>query len=324
MPTSAIASSAQPAHTRMTCARAGSPTMPIPSTDGPAQLATPADLRSWSSECHAAGLSVGMVPTMGALHAGHRALIDRAVAENDRVVVTVFVNPAQFGPTEDFARYPRDLGADLAVLGSAGVHAAFVPRVEAMYPAGMTTGVRVAGKLGDTLEGAIRPGHFDGVALVVTKLLVAGLPDRAYFGQKDAQQCAVVRHLARDLDTGVEIVVCPTVRDTDGLAISSRNVYLSREERARALAIPLSLAAAIARFEAGERDAISLATTDRSFLENAGLDVDYVAVVEAEDFAEVETAVPTNQIVLAARIGSTRLIDVVRLGVDTAPVGRGV
>ena len=265
-----------------------------------------------------------MVPTMGALHAGHRALIERAVAENDRAVVTIFVNPAQFGPGEDFARYPRTMDADLAVLGAAGVHAAFVPTVETMYPPGVVTRLDIAGPLGDRLEGASRPGHFNGVALIVTKLLVAGMPDRAYFGQKDAQQCAVVRHLARDLDTGVEIVVCPTVRDTDGLAISSRNLYLSPEERARASAIPSSLAAAMARFEAGERDATALATTVRSFLENEGLDVDYVAVVEAEDFAEVETAVPANQIVLAARIGSTRLIDVVRLGVDTAPVGRGV
>jgi pantoate--beta-alanine ligase len=298
--------------------------MPTPSTDAPELLATPEELRRLSATWHAAGLSVGMVPTMGALHAGHRALIDRAVAENDRVVVTIFVNPAQFGPGEDFARYPRTMDADLAVLGAAGVHAAFVPTVETMYPPGMVTRLDVAGPLGDRLEGASRPGHFNGVALIVTKLLVAGMPDRAYFGQKDAQQCAVVRHLARDLDTGVEIVVCPTVRDTDGLAISSRNLYLRPEERARASAIPSSLVAVMARFEAGERDATALATTVRSFLENKGLDVDYVAVVEAEDFAEVETAVPTNEIVLAARIGRTRLIDVVRLGVDTAPVGRGV
>jgi len=298
--------------------------MPTPSTDAPELLDTPSELRRRSASWHAAGLSVGMVPTMGALHAGHRALIARPGPENDRVVVTIFVNPAQFGPGEDFGRYPRTLDADLAVLAAAGVHAAFVPTVVTMYPPGMVTGLDITGPLGDRLEGASRPGHFNGVALIVTKLLVAGIPDRAYFGQKDAQQCAVVRHLARDLDTGAEIVVCPTVRDTDGLAISSRNVYLSPEERARALAIPSSLAAAIHRFEAGERDATSLATTVRSFLENAGLDVDYVAVVEAEDFAEVETAVPTNQIVLAARIGSTRLIDVVRLGVDTAPVGGGV
>jgi pantoate--beta-alanine ligase len=298
--------------------------MPTPSTDVPERLATPADLRRWSAKWHAAGASVGMVPTMGALHAGHRSLIDRAVAENNRVVVTIFVNPAQFGPREDFARYPRSLDADLAMIAAAGVHAAFVPSVETMYPDDRVTGLGISGPLGERLEAASRPGHFNGVALIVTKLLVAGIPDRAYFGQKDAQQCAVVRHLARDLDTGVDIVVCPTVRDPDGLAISSRNVYLSAEERARALAIPTGLANAMARFEAGESDATSLATIVRSGLEEKGLDVDYVAVVKADDFSEVETAVPTNQIVLAARIGSTRLIDVVRLGIDTAPVGRGV
>jgi pantoate--beta-alanine ligase len=298
--------------------------MPTPSTDAPELLATPADLRRWSANWQGAGATVGMVPTMGALHAGHRSLIDHAMAENDRVVVTIFVNPAQFGPREDFARYPRTLEADLAMLGAAGVHAAFVPSVETMYPQDRVTGLGIAGPLGERLEAASRPGHFNGVALIVTKLLVAGIPDRAYFGQKDAQQCAVVRHLARDLDTGVEIVVCPTVRDPDGLAISSRNVYLTAGERIRALAIPSSLANAMARFEAGERDATSLATIVRSRLDKEGLDVDYVAVVEAESFSEVETAVPTNQIVLAARIGSTRLIDVVRLGVDTAPVGRGV
>ncbi len=212
--------------------------MPTRSTDLLERLATPDELLAWSDRCHLAGQTVGMVPTMGALHAGHRALIDRAVAENDRVVVTIFVNPAQFGPSEDFSRYPRTLDADLATVAAAGAHAAFVPSVETMYPAGLTTRIHVDGHLGDRLEGASRPGHLDGVALVVTKLLVAGRPDRAYFGQKDAQQCAVVRHLARDLDTGSEIVVCPTVRDTDGLAISSRNVYLSPEDRVAARSIP--------------------------------------------------------------------------------------
>ncbi len=297
--------------------------MPTRSTDLPEQLATPDQLLAWSDSCHLAGQTVGMVPTMGALHAGHRALIDRAVAENDRVVVSIFVNPAQFGPNEDFARYPRNLDADLATVAAAGAHAVFVPSVETMYPSGLTTRIRVEGHLGTRLEGAIRPGHLDGVALIVTKLLVAGRPDRAYFGQKDAQQCAVVRHLARDLDTGSEIVVCPTVRDTDGLAISSRNVYLSPEDRVAARSIPASLAAAMAEFDAGQRDVSVLTSAVRSTLEAAGLSVDYAAVVEADGFAEVETAVPTNQIVVAARIGGTRLIDVVRLGVDTAPVGRG-
>jgi pantoate--beta-alanine ligase len=298
--------------------------MLTPSTDVLELLHTPAGLRRWSVGRHAAGQTVGMVPTMGALHAGHLGLIDRAVAENDRVVVTIFVNPAQFGPSEDFARYPRSLDADLAVARSAGVDAVFAPTVEAMYPLGQVTKVHVDGPLGNDLEGASRPGHLDGVALVVSKLLVAGLPDRAYFGQKDAQQSAVVRHLARDLDTGVEIVICPTVRDPDGLAISSRNVYLSQEDRVRARAIPTSLGAALGQFDRGERGAATLKSAVRAALEAAGLEVDYVAVVEPNEFTEVETAVPTNQIVLAARIGGTRLIDVVRLGVDTAPVGRGV
>ena len=298
--------------------------MPTPSTDGLTRLDTPAELRQWSMACHAAGQSVGMVPTMGALHAGHRALIDRAVLENDRVVVTIFVNPAQFGPNEDFRRYPRNLDADLAVVTAAGAHAAFVPSVDAMYPPGQTTRVHVAGPLGETLEGASRPGHFDGVALVVAKLLAAGVPDRAYFGQKDAQQSAVVRHLVQDLDLAVDVVVCPTVRDADGLAISSRNVYLSLEDRVRARAIPGSLSAALRQFDAGEYKTAALKSNVRAVLDAAGLDVDYVAVVEPDDFTEVETAVPTCQIVVAARIGTTRLIDVVRLGVDTAPVGRGV
>jgi pantoate--beta-alanine ligase len=298
--------------------------MPTRSTDGLTRLDTPADLRRWSQACHAAGWSVGMVPTMGALHAGHRALIDRAVAENDRVVVTIFVNPAQFGPSEDFARYPRNLDADLAMVVSAGAAAAFIPSVDAMYPPGQLTRVHIDGPLGNRLEAASRPGHVDGVALVVSKLLVAGLPDRAYFGQKDAQQCAVVRRLARDLDTGVDIVVCPIVRDTDGLAISSRNAYLSQEDRVRARAIPTSLSGALRRFDEGERDAAALKFAINAELDAAGFHVDYVAVVESEGFTEVERAAPTNQIALAARIGGTRLIDVVRLGVDTAPVGRGV
>jgi len=273
---------------------------------------------------HAAGQRVGMVPTMGALHAGHRALIDRAVRENDQVVVTIFVNPAQFGPSEDFSRYPRSLDADLAVIESAGANAAFLPSVDAMYPPGQITRVHIAGSLGETLEGASRPGHFDGVALVVSKLLAAGVPDRAYFGQKDAQQSAVVRHLVRDLDLAVDIVICPTVRDIDGLAISSRNVYLSHEDRVRARAIPGSLSAALRQFDAGEHGTAALKSNVRAVLDAAGLAVDYVAVVEPDDFTEVETAVPTCQIVVAARIGATRLIDVARLGVDTAPVGRGV
>src|SRR5438105_5921254 len=187
--------------------------MPTRSTDRLVRLATPDQLRRWSLRCHAAGMTVGLVPTMGALHRGHLSLVERAVAECDRVVVSVFVNPAQFAPGEDFESYPRTLDQDLAALSDAGVHALFAPSVETVYPPGSATVVHVDGPLGRVLEAEHRPGHFDGVALVVAKLLAAARPDRAYFGQKDAQQCAVVRRLAADLDTGVQIAVCPVVRE---------------------------------------------------------------------------------------------------------------
>jgi pantoate--beta-alanine ligase len=216
--------------------------------DPPRQLTTPEELRRWSERCRAAGLLVGLVPTMGAFHAGHRSLIKRARADCDRVVVSIFVNPRQFGPGEDIDRYPRSLDKDLALLTEERVDAVFVPSVDAMYGQSSATTVRVDDSIGGLLEGAHRPGHFDGVALVVAKLLIAGRPQRAYFGQKDAQQCAVVRRVARDLDTGVEIVVGPVVRDHDGLALSSRNVYLDADERRRALAIPAGLSAAAAAF----------------------------------------------------------------------------
>ena len=294
--------------------------MPTRTTDAPPQLTTPAELRRWSLRCHAAGMSVGLVPTMGALHAGHASLIGRARDECDRVVVSIFVNPAQFGPGEDLARYPRPLEADLALVAAMGAHAVFAPDVDAMYQPGRATAVHVGGDLTERFEGASRPGHFDGVALVVTKLLVAARPDRAYFGHKDAQQCAVVRRLARDLDTGVEIVVCPTIRDPDGLALSSRNAYLSPDDRARALAIPRGLAAAAACFESGERAAAVLIEAARRPLEAVDAAIDYVALVDPETFKDVETPAPGCEILVAARIGNARLIDVLQLGVDAAPV----
>src|ERR1700716_285859 len=175
-------------------------------------------------------LAIGLVPTMGALHAGHLSLVERARAENSIVIVSIFVNPIQFGPGEDFQRYPRDPDRDAALLRRAGVDAVYRPAVDEMYPSGSSTRVRVSG-VSEPLEGLARPGHFEGVATVVTKLFTATEPDRAYFGQKDAQQVAVVKRLASDLDTGVEIRVCSTVREADGLALSSRNVYLTPEER---------------------------------------------------------------------------------------------
>ncbi len=290
----------------------------------PRILDTPAALRLQSERWRAAGLGVGLVPTMGALHRGHRSLIARAREECDRVVVSIFVNPTQFGRGEDLTRYPRPLERDLDLLDAERVDAAFVPAVEAMYPEGATTTVRVQGPLGEAFEGAHRPGHFDGVATVVTKLLVAARPDRAYFGQKDAQQLAVVQRLARDLDTGVEIVACPLVRDADGLALSSRNAYLGAEERAQALAIPRGLAAAATLWEAGERRADRLVDAVRAELgRSAMLQPDYVAVVDPESFTEVAEAARGCRIVLAGRMPSARLIDTIRLGCDPVPARAG-
>ena len=263
-------------------------------------------------------MAVGLVPTMGALHQGHLRLVRRARAECDRVVASIFVNPRQFGPAEDLARYPRAPTSDLEALAAAGVDAVFMPAVEAMYPPGAATAVRVRGPVGERFEAEHRPGHFDGVALVVAKLFVAARPERAYFGAKDAQQCALVTRLAADLDTGVQVVVCPTVRDADGLALSSRNAYLGSEQRVRARAIPAGLAAAGALYEAGERDPEVLVARVRTELDAANLAVDYVAIVD-EGFMDVETVVRGCQIVVAARIDATRLIDSLRLGIDEMP-----
>jgi pantoate--beta-alanine ligase len=248
--------------------------------------------------------TIGLVPTMGALHAGHRSLIDRARAENTKVVVSIFVNPLQFGPNEDLARYPRPVESDLDMLRSAEVDAVYIPRVEDMYPEGSSTRVAVDG-VAAPLEGAFRPGHFEGVATVVTKLLWAVKPDRAYFGQKDAQQVAVVRRLAVDLDTGVEIVACPTVREADGLAVSSRNAYLNPSERAAAASLSRALRTAAESYQAGVRDPAALRSVIRQVIEGEPLaQIDYAEVVDPGNFSS-----PGTLAVLAVRIGSTRLID---------------
>ena len=287
----------------------------------PISIETPVALRRWSERIRRGGSTVGLVPTMGALHAGHVSLIRAARRDCDHVVVSVFVNPTQFAVGEDLARYPRPLADDLELCRMEGVDAVFVPTVEAMYPAGATTSVTVGPPLATTLEGALRPGHFDGVATVVAKLFAAARPDRAYFGRKDAQQCAVVRRLVSDLDLGVEVVVCPLVRDCDGLALSSRNRYLTVAERDQALAIPAALALAARRFAAGERAAARLVAAARAELTSApDLAVDYVAMVEPATFAPVRVARVRCEILIAARIGGTRLIDVLRLGVEEPPV----
>lgn len=241
---------------------------------------------------------------MGALHAGHLSLVERARLENELVVVSVFVNPIQFGPNEDLERYPRDWNHDFKMLEAAEVDAVYRPSVMAMYPPEASTRVRVGG-LTDTLEGAARPGHFEGVATVVTKLFAAVEPDRAYFGQKDAQQAAVVNRLSRDLDLGVEIRVVPTVREPDGLALSSRNVYLSAEERHAALAISAALREAAGAYASGERDQARLRARLAARLALEPLvKPEYAELVDPATFRK-----PGTLAVIAAKVGKTRLID---------------
>lgn len=238
------------------------------------------------------------------------------------MVVSIFVNPRQFGASEDIDRYPQTLDDDVRMLTHERADAVFVPTAEAMYGRDNATSVHVDTALTGVLEGAHRPGHFDGVALIVAKLLVACRPQRAYFGQKDAQQCTVVRRLAADLDTGAEIVVCPVIRDADGLALSSRNAYLTADERGRALAIPIGLSAAAEAYGEGERRAATLCALVRQAMARAGFVIDYVVAVDAGTLAEVDAAGPGCQILVAGRMGATRLIDVIRLGIDAAPLGR--
>jgi len=248
--------------------------------------------------------TIGLVPTMGALHAGHRSLIERAKAENSKVVVSIFVNPLQFGAGEDLSRYPRPVERDLEMLREAKVDAVYMPRVEDMYPVGATTRV-VVGGVAEPLEGAARPRHFEGVATVVAKLFWAVEPDRAYFGQKDAQQVAVVRRLAADLDTGVEIVACPIVREADGLAVSSRNVYLSPDERRQAAGLSRALRMAASAYQSGEHDPAVLSTLMRNVIGGEPLArIDYAEVVDPGNFSS-----PGSLAVLAVRFGQTRLID---------------
>lgn len=251
----------------------------------------------------------GFVPTMGYLHEGHLSLIRRARAENDLVAVSIFVNPTQFGPHEDYNRYPRDLERDLRLLEPLQVDLVFVPSVEEMYPPGFQTWVIVE-ELSRPLEGASRPGHFRGVATVVAKLFNIVQPDRAYFGQKDAQQAVVIRRMVRDLNFPVEIVVCPTVREPDGLALSSRNTYLNPQERQAATILFRALQAAKARYEAGERDGERLREAMREVLRGEPLArVDYVSVADPETLEELSRVEGPAFLSLAVYIGNTRLID---------------
>jgi len=266
-------------------------------------------MKEASARAHASGATIGLVPTMGALHAGHVALVRRARAQADVVVVSIFVNPTQFGPGEDFASYPRDLARDCDLLAAEGVDIVFAPQPDEIYPPGATTFVEVAG-LSDVLEGKSRPGHFRGVATVVTKLFEIVKPQVAVFGQKDAQQAIIVRRMAADLLMDVEVLVLPTKRDDDGVALSSRNVYLSADERRAAKAIPRALEAGRVALASGEHDpGRILAAAREPIVAEPLLRIDYLELVDADRLQPVTRAQGEMLLVAAVFAGKTRLID---------------
>ena len=263
----------------------------------------------WDAARRALAGPVGFVPSMGFLHAGHISLVQRARAECASVAVSIFVNPTQFGPKEDLAKYPRDLPRDLALLESAGAELVWTPTPESMYPPGFQTWVEVD-ELTQRLEGELRPGHFRGVTTIVAKLFNAVRPDRAYFGQKDAQQAAVIRRMARDLNFPVEMVVCPTVREADGLAMSSRNVYLNVEERKAATVLFRALEAAKAAYDEGEREADNLRRVMREIVQAEPLArLQYVSCADYDTLDELETVSGKALLSMAVYLGKTRLID---------------
>ncbi len=272
-------------------------------------LRTVEALRGWSRAIRMQGETVGLVPTMGALHAGHALLMRAAAEQCGHAAVTIFVNPTQFGPHEDLDRYPRTFEADCLLAEREGARVVFAPTVEEMYPAGAATFVDVEG-LSGRLDGASRPGHFRGVATVVTKLLIAAEADKAFFGQKDAAQVAVLRRMVRDLRIGTELVVCPIVREQDGLALSSRNVYLSPEERRQALVLSRAVRRVEAMVAGGERRAAMLVDAARQTLTSEpAVRVDYAELVEWTTLEPVEMATPGTLFAVAAWVGATRLID---------------
>ena len=262
--------------------------------------------------------TLALVPTMGALHAGHLSLIDAAKSDCMHVIASIFVNPLQFGPNEDFNRYPRTFEADCAALAAAGVDILFAPSAETLTSAGAMTFVEVAG-ISDRLDGAHRPGHFRGVATIVTNLFHIIAPDRAYFGQKDAAQLAVLRAMVRDLNFPVEIVACPIVREADGLALSSRNRYLTAEQRARATILHRALDAATDLHARGERNAQALVTAMlRMLASEPSVIVEYAAVVDPDTLLPLSDTTGVALIAVAARLGETRLIDNHLIGADHA------
>lgn len=268
----------------------------------------PAAMRRLSEEWRRRGLKVGLVPTMGALHEGHASLVRRAARECGRVAVSIFVNPTQFGPNEDFSRYPRTFAADKALCRAAGAHAIYHPSPEAMYPEGFSTTVSVKG-VSEGLCGAFRPGHFAGVATVVLKLLNAAAPDRAYFGEKDYQQLAVIRRMAADLDLPCAIVGCPIVREKDGLALSSRNRYLSAEERRQAVKLSAALRAGAGALKGGASPRAARAAMLKVLRDIPGARIDYAEIVRADTLAPAASADGRLRLLTAVRLGNTRLID---------------
>jgi pantoate--beta-alanine ligase len=276
-------------------------------------ITSPSELTAASLRERQAGKCVGFVPTMGALHQGHLSLVRAARSRCDVVVASVFVNPKQFGPTEDFAKYPRTLESDSALLAQENCDYVFCPSVEDMYPPGNTTTVIVEG-ISDRLDGRSRPGHFYGVTTVVAKLFNIVQPDLAFFGQKDAAQAAIIRKMVRDLNFPLEIVVCPIVREPDGLAMSSRNVYLSPEERKRATVLSRSLMAVQKMFDEGERDSARLVAAGKEVLASEpGVRLDYFEVVNPDTLENVPDA-SGALVAVAAHLGCTRLIDNILLG----------
>jgi len=269
-----------------------------------------AEMQEISLRLKRKGGIIGLVPTMGYLHDGHLSLIKKARRENDIVIMSNFVNPLQFGPKEDFATYPRDLDRDNKLAESAGVDYVFAPTTEEMYPQGYDTYVEVKGPITEKMCGKSRPGHFKGVTTVVLKLFLITQPDRAYFGQKDAQQAIVIRKMVTDLNVPVKIITCPIIREEDGLALSSRNTYLSSEERLQALALPRALSAGRDMIMKGETDPLKVKKHITSILESSpGIRVDYVEVVDGDDLSDLSVIKGKVLLAAAVYVGKTRLID---------------
>ena len=279
----------------------------------PVLITTTSELEAWANECHAAGETIGLVPTMGNLHAGHLSLVELAHNEATRVVVSVFVNPTQFSPGEDFERYPRSLDADIELLSTTAADAVFAPTVEEVYPPGSDEELVDPGPVGDLLEGAVRPGHFEGVLRVCKRLFELSHADVAVFGEKDAQQLFLVSQMVDALNLPIRIVPAPTARAEDGLALSSRNGYLSVEDRASAVALPQALTGIARDLEAGIDPATAVSSAQLSLSREPDVECDYLEVVSAHSFESLTSSDTEAIVVGAITVGGTRLIDNVRV-----------